>query len=311
MPCWKENGRQEWIQIYCGIALICYFSIVGILSFAIPCGRYNAAKEPGFEYDGPGAYMISLHWVCYIGGILGGIGLMFTVNCFAAFMTFVVIGACALWIGWLVYMVLFFVLKWTVTYQVMSIADFRKMNEAALSKTPAYEVYASGYYSAGRKRGYNCETPRRYFNTTVHWASDEMVWLDENNIGDKAYRIRTTIQLLMSDEELAFVEEAKRIIAKCTDNLNRVGKVKAHAAGFIDGYNREVVVTKDGSWPSVWNKAAGGAAGFFAFGVVYLYDLARNIPIIPYTMTKNVSFVDGTEQVTCDGIACYHENKFK
>ena len=301
MLCWKRRKHEDMVQIYCGIALICYFGVVGILSFSIPCGRYNAAKEDGFEYEGPSAAMIAFHWLCYLSGVIGGLGLMFTVENFIPFFILVLLGGIGLLSMWLVYMVVFYVLEWLVifNYDVISIAQFRAMNKMALSATPAYEIYASGE----RKRfksSYPCETPKEYINVTVNDASTEMIWLDESNIGNRAFRVRTTIAMIADEKDRLFVEAARNTVDNCARRIDRVSKVVAHADGFIDGFNREVIVTKDGKKPASMNKAAGGVAGFFSFGIVYLYDLGRTIPILPYTIEKNVSIVPGAQEVTCD-----------
>ena len=301
MLCWKHREHEDMVQIYCGIALICYFGVAGILSFSIPCGRYNAAKEAGLEYEGPGASMIALHWLFYLSGVVGGLGLMFTVQNFAPFMILVLIGSIGLFSMWLVYMILFYLLEWLVIfdYDVISIAQFRAMNEMALKATPAYEIYASGWRKAF-KTAYPCETRKEYINVTVNEASTDMIWLDESNIGNRAFRVRTTIAMIANETDRLIVETARNTVDDCARKLDRVSKVVAHADGFIDGFNREVIVTKDGKKPASMNKAAGGVAGFFSFGIVYLYDLGRTIPILPYTIEKNVSIVPDPPQLTCE-----------
>ena len=209
--------------------------------------------------------------------------------------------------GWVMYMIDFYDGAWKRTYTLMSIDEFRNMNALGLAANASYELYVSARRSSGRKFK-DCYTEPVYLPCILNDRSEEMISLTRDNIGNRAYRVRTTINMVTNEEDGAFIEEFKRNFTNCIQNLpTSIQKPVAHAGGYIEDYNREVLVTKDGKKPSVWNKAAGGVAGAFAFGIVYEYDLARGMPIFPYTMTKNVTIAE-YQQLDCSMQTCIIPN---
>ena len=273
--CGRELGPKQRMQVYFGVGLVIYFAAVGFLSNIIAWGRYHNERDEGLVYDTVPWQLILYHWMTYVGGIMVGIGLIMAWP-HSAFLWLVIFGGGIMFTGWVLYMIDFYGGAWARTYTLMSIDDFRKMNEFGLAANASYELYVSGRKSVGKK-GKDCYTQSTFLPCIVNERSEEMISLTKDNIGDRAYRVRTTLNMVTDEQDTAFIEEFKRNFTTCVDSLPGIHSPVAHAIGYIEDYNREVLVTKDGTKPSAWNKAAGGVAGVFAFGIVYEYCMIWHV----------------------------------
>ena len=88
----------------------------------------------------------------------------------------------------------------------------------------------------------------------------------------------------------------RRCLEMSSEDIHSFG---TRTMGAVSGYKEYLMITENGKKPqSLWRGAA-GTGGFFAAGIVYLYDLARVSPVVNYELYKECNITE-TPIVPCD-----------
>ena len=282
-------------MIISGSILLAWFILGYVVGFAVCVGRCNAYDGLG-DPEPPSKGLIACHWLMFIGGATASVGLiLIAVNGWFAMMT--TFGGMMLLFSWIVSLVYFFQSDhYEQDYTVMSLDTFNEMADWALNDSllPRYEIYGYGNNSGSRKRRYRCKTRPVYVPTNYSRDVTEPLVLTPDVIGDAGAHVVTTIDLRLRSGGDQLQRALDAAIA-CVDRTNVNDGFKMSLLGDIPGYQRRVIVTKDGKKPSVINKHAARAAAVFGPAILYSYDVSRALPHIQYTITRYVD-IDLIEQ---------------
>ena len=287
-----------------GIPVMCYFVIVFILVFSIPCGRYDATKGTD-ERVTPLASIIALHWMTMFAGIylgvalflhrygpnIGWINAMCAAICLAGF--------------WGAYIGVFYVNSaWGKNYECISLKQFQEMydNARAVGKDELYmSVYAEARKRVTRKSWSPCKTQPVIIGLSQSLDDTQALEITEENIGSQVYLIQTQVNIYADEEGSKYLTELRNLVGTCTEEYGGVSSMTGvQVEGTIQGLKEWVLVTKDGKLPSAIKRSTGGVAGFFAAGIVYSYDFARLVKVQRLSVNKYVelNITENYEQCT-------------
>ena len=278
---------------YLGIGILVWFPVVFILTFAVPAGRYYTSKPEFGEKKTPDAKMIAFHWMTMIGGILVGVSCVATLSwhhqCYA------LMGSGIFWLLWyLLYIGYFYVSEeYRTTWEVISLDGFNDMDRQAREKGPQVELYGTGtQYS--KKSHSPCETEPTILKVATFESHTEPLNLTEEQLNDGPLIIETTVKVsLIGDKDTQILNDMKNKLKNCMNSwgFQRLVVGEPRWEGGSPGYKKLVIVTKDGKKPGVVHKSNARTAGFFAAGMIFLYDIDR-IPRVKYSMSMTATLAD-------------------
>ena len=297
------------VNMLVGTIWLSWFTIVGVLTFAIPCGMYHSAPDPPVgERVPPSARFDALHWMTTIAAIIIGIGCFVIPDTYmeeneqyhkrVRLCMFLIIGGSLLWIvTYCCYVILFFLSQdFKRSYETISYDEFVKLKASWLSATPEVWVYGKGVLHHRKSMPGDCIMD----NPAILPAQDgedfsEPLELTREQLGNLAIRVHTTVDVTYNSGADKFINNVKEQVKTCMlRSGDDISDIVTEAQGAVRGLKPYLLVTKDGKTPGTLKKARAGTAGFFAAGVVYFYDLARLSPVINYHMVKTANITKST-----------------
>ena len=301
--CGIDTPRCIKIQMGIGIGIVAFCSIVVIFSTAIPAGRFNSAKTfpdlDTYRVD-PGPVIISTHCLAWLLGIGIGIGLILApFGLLATLLVSVISGSLGL-VDYLANLAWYFsYTEWKMDYQTYPLSGFLESNRAAITAIPVYDLYVDAkYYTYKRNRP--CRSKHIYVSVVDANSSEELVPLTKEIVGDGAFRVETTVKMTTDASGDEYLKGLKEQMLKCVAD-DRLIDPAVVVTGIIPGYDRNAIVTNSGKTPGVVSRHDAIAAGIFGCGLSYLYNVGAEVPVLRYSISKEVA-LNESETFTCEDI---------
>ena len=239
------------------------------------------------------------------GGIALGVVCVLSLDMYAQ--CFSLLGAGLFWMLWYFFYIGYFYTSqaYLGPWQVLSLDAFNEMDRQAREKGPEIELFGTAVRHE-KKSHVDCETRPAYLDVKDFTSLTAPMNLTEEQIGDGAgLIIQTTITVsLVGENDSKVLEQMKGEMKKCMESWDdgHLDIKEPRWGGGSPGYKRRVIVTRDGTTPGVLrSKSNARTAGFFAAGLVYLYDFARTFPRIQYSMSWTAS-LNETQEFDCGSI---------
>lgn len=292
-----------------GIGMIIWFPIVFTITFAVPAARFYNMDPVFGEKQAPDAKLIAFHWMTMIGGILVGIACALSLNMYTQ--CFSLLGTGLFWMLWyFLYIGYFYTSQaYLGPWQVLSVDAFNEMDRQTREKGPEIELFGRAV-SHGRRSRTDCETRPAYLDVDTFTSYTEPMNLTEEQLGDGGLIIQTTIKVnLVGEDDSEVLEKMKNEMKNCMASwdIGTLDIKEPRWAGGSSQFKKRVIVTKDGTTPSVLrSKSNARTAGFFAAGLIYSYDFARTFPRTQYSMVWTAT-LNETQEFDCGSVekACW------
>ena len=296
----KEEEKEDWFTCphITGMILIIWFGVIGGLTYIVPCARYHASGDPPIgEKMKVNDKFDALHWLTTLGPIMAGVG-----ACFDGsprlhkrwVWTLCTIGG-VLWLScYMGYVIVFFLSsEWKQTYEVISFDEWQKLNDQWINAPAEVWVYGTAIRHSSKGMPGDCETSTPVVVKTGGTEDfSEPLKLTREQIKGKAIRLRTIVNVKRNSTGDKVIREVEKGVKDCLEQNELLSDYGTRTIGAVTGFKPYLMVTENGKKPqSLWRGAA-GTGGFFAAGIVYLYDLARVSPVVTYEMTKECNITE-------------------
>lgn len=288
---WEHGDACEVATSRAGIPILIWSFVIGVLTFAIPAGRYASDDRPG-ETIAPTDIMIALHWMFVFGGVLLGVG--FAVFWFGGCMLagFLSI-TCLYWVVcWGTYIGVFYSASiWTDNLKSVSLAEFKEMYSNAVNATAKDLTYRIEMRSRKRARKGSrvCYTAPIVLQikdgTEILDASEDIDWSAFN---DGVFLMKTSVNFYTDETSTLKLANWRSVFGKCLQ-ASTTGDPVINMMPTVANLQTNVLVTSDGKIPTAIKRGAGGVAAFFGAGIVWLYDFARIVRVSRVTINKHVT----------------------
>ena len=124
--------------------------------------------------------------------------------------------------------------------------------------------------------------------------------LTKEIVGDGAFRVETTVKMTTDASGDEYLKGLKEQMLKCVAD-DRLIDPAVVVTGIIPGYDRNAIVTNSGKTPGVVSRHDAIAAGIFGCGLSYLYNVGAEVPVLRYSISKEVA-LNESETFTCEDI---------
>ena len=289
----QKEEEKEWLTCprFVGMVLLIWFGVVGGLTYIVPCARYYASDDPliGEKTKVSGKFD-ALHWLTMLGPIIVGVGACLASTRVDKAMIWYICGfGGLLWITcYISYVILFFISsEWKQTYEVISFDDWQRLNEQWINSSAEIWIYGTAIRHGRKSMPADCET-----NTPFVVISDksedssEPLQLTREQVKGKAIRLKTSLNVKTDSDGEKIIQRVEEEVKNCLAQNEDLSDYGTRTIGAVSGFKEHLMITENGKKPqSLWRGAA-GTGGFFAAGIVYLYDLARVSPVVTYELHK-------------------------
>ena len=302
----EKKEENEWLTFphVVGMIFLIWFGIVGSLTYIVPCARYHSSDDPLFgEKTKVNAKFDALHWLTALGPIIVGVVSCFSNHIYWTITCFICCFGGLLWVTcYISYVVLFFTsTEWKQTYEVISFDDFQKLNQRWINSPAEFWVYGTARRSSRKGGGTRCETENPFVIRPGESKDfSELLPLTREHVKGRAIRLRTIMNVKTNSDGEKVIQSVENGVRRCLEMSSEdIHTFDTRTMGAVSGYKEYLMITENGKKPqSLWRGAA-GTGGFFAAGIVYLYDLARVSPVVNYELYKECNITE-TPIVPCD-----------